>query len=201
MAFTVQIPTDGTVQLSGAVISVPNFASLAFANSKTGASNTAISLTYAAAGAGISHAFDGIVWSYSGGAPTGGNITILNGTARSVSDGVTATNTALTSATAAFTSADEGRTVSGSGIVAGTKIATVTNATTVVLDTDTTATASGVTVTISPIVFTMNITSEGAGPFLVSPCRGTANSELKITLAAGGSGVTGCLNVLGKSLA
>jgi len=200
MAFTVQIPTDGTVQISGAVISVPNYSSAAFANSATAASNTAVVITYAAAGAGISHAIEGIAWSYSGGT-TSGSITVLDGTARSVSDGVTATNTALTSATAAFTSADVGKTVSGSGIVNGTKIATVTNATTVVLDTNTTATASGVSVTISPVVFKMNITSEGAGPFLVPAFRGSANSEMKITLAAGGSGVTGCLNVLGKSLA
>ncbi len=67
---------------------------------------------------------------------------------RTVTDGVLATNTALTSATAAFTQADVGRSVHGTGITEGTRIASVTNATTVVLSSASTATASGVTVTI-----------------------------------------------------
>lgn len=68
---------------------------------------------------------------------------------RTVTDGVTATNTSLVSATAAFTSADAGTFVTGTGIPAGTKILTVTNATTVVLTAATTATATGVHVTIT----------------------------------------------------
>lgn len=67
----------------------------------------------------------------------------------SVTDGVTATSTALTSATARFTDNDIGVGVSGSGIPANTTIASVTNATTVVLSAATTATATGVTVTIA----------------------------------------------------
>lgn len=67
---------------------------------------------------------------------------------RSVADGVTNTDTSLTSATAAFTAADVGRPVSGTGIPAGTTITIVTNATTVVLSAATTATATGVAITI-----------------------------------------------------
>lgn len=67
---------------------------------------------------------------------------------RSVTDGVTNTDTSLVSATAAFTSADVGKAVNGAGITPGTRIASVTNATTVVLSSATTATATGVTVTI-----------------------------------------------------
>ena len=64
-------------------------------------------------------------------------------------DGVTtSSNTTLTSASAAFTTADVGRTISGSGIPGGTTIASVTNGTTVVLSAAATATATGVSITI-----------------------------------------------------
>jgi hypothetical protein len=66
----------------------------------------------------------------------------------SVTDGVTSTDTSLVSATANFGSNDIGIGVTGSGIPANTKIASVTNATTVVLSAATTGTATGVTVTI-----------------------------------------------------
>jgi hypothetical protein len=92
------------------------------------ASNTAAVITYAAAGAGVSHVISGIAWSYSA-APTGGNLTIEDG--------------------------------------------------------------SGTT------VFTMDITSSGAGFIpMVLPKRGTANTAMIVTLAAGGSAVTGRVNVL-----
>lgn len=68
---------------------------------------------------------------------------------RVVADGVLNTDTSLVSATAAFTSADVGDTVSGTGIFAGSTIVTVTNATTVVLSHATTATSTGVSVTIT----------------------------------------------------
>ena len=68
---------------------------------------------------------------------------------RVVTDGVTNTDTSLVSATAAFTSADVGSTVSGAGIFAASTIASVTNATTVVLSHATTATATGVTITLT----------------------------------------------------
>lgn len=94
------------------------------------ASNTAAVVTYAAAGAGVVHVISsGIAWSYAGGAPTGGNLKIED----------------------------------GSGTV----------------------------------IFTMDITSEGAGfiPIAVAK-RGSANTALIVTLAAGGSGVTGKVSVL-----
>lgn len=74
--------------------------------------------------------------------PTGTN-------SRTATDGVTATNTALTSATAGFDLNDVGATVTGAGIQSATLISTVTNATTVVLSKATTATASGVSITIT----------------------------------------------------
>jgi hypothetical protein len=47
-------------------------------------------------------------------------------------------------------------------------------------------------------VFSIDITSAGAGVVNFSPPKkGTANSQMIITLAAGGSGVTGKLSVLG----
>ena len=69
---------------------------------------------------------------------------------RFVADGdTTSTSTTVTSATAAFTSADVGSFVTGAGIPAGATIASVTNATTVVISAAATATATGVTLTIT----------------------------------------------------
>lgn len=67
---------------------------------------------------------------------------------RVVTDGVLNETTTLTSATAVFSNADKGKRVSATGITAGTYIASVTNATTVVLSAAATATATGVSVTI-----------------------------------------------------
>lgn len=72
-----------------------------------------------------------------------------NVNSRSVRDAVTATDTSLVSASAAFSSADVGKAVTGTDIFAGTTISSVTNATTVVLSHATTATATGETVTIA----------------------------------------------------
>lgn len=63
-------------------------------------------------------------------------------------DGVSATSTAWTSATAAFTQADVGRTITGTNIPALTTITTVTNATTLVLSQATTGTGSSLSFTI-----------------------------------------------------
>lgn len=68
---------------------------------------------------------------------------------RTVADGATNSNTTVTSATAAFISADIGATIAGIGIPSGTTIASVTNGTTVVLSQAATATATGVTLTIT----------------------------------------------------
>ena len=68
---------------------------------------------------------------------------------RQVTDGVTTdTSTALTSATAAFTDDDIGKPISGTGIQAGTTIASVTSATAVVLSLAATASGTGITVVI-----------------------------------------------------
>lgn len=69
--------------------------------------------------------------------------------ARSVADGVTASSTTVTSATAAFSSLDVGATIVGTGIPALATIASVTNATTVVISAAATATATGVALTIT----------------------------------------------------
>jgi len=71
---------------------------------------------------------------------------------RTVTDGVTNTDTSLVSATANFVLGDVGRQVNGTGITAGTTIASRTNSTTVVLSQATTATATGVTVLIGNTV-------------------------------------------------
>lgn len=82
-------------------------------------------------------------------------LTILGPTeTRVFADGVTATNTTLTSATAAFTSKDVGATVTGAGIPANTTILTVNSATNVTLSAATTASASGVSVTLTRAVIT-----------------------------------------------
>lgn len=69
---------------------------------------------------------------------------------RSVSDGAINSNTTVTSASAAFVSpADAGAIIAGIGIPGGTTIESVTNGTTVVLSQAATATATGVTLTIT----------------------------------------------------
>ena len=68
---------------------------------------------------------------------------------RFVTDGVTTNADAtVTSATAGFTSYDVGKKISGAGIPAATTILSVTNATTIELSANATATATGVTLTI-----------------------------------------------------
>lgn len=67
---------------------------------------------------------------------------------RAVSDGVLNETTTVTSATAAFTSGDERKPISGTGIPAGAYIVSVTSATAVVISAAATATASSVAITI-----------------------------------------------------
>lgn len=86
-------------------------------------------------------------------------------TSRTVADGVTNTTTLLTSATAAFTQADIGRTVAGTGIPANTTIISVTSATNVVLSAPETATASGVSITIGAAAqYAHNVTLLNTAP-------------------------------------
>lgn len=87
-----------------------------------------------------------------------------SGTTRTVTDGVTNTDTSLVSATAAFVAADVGRQVWGAGIPANTHIVSVTNGTTVVLSAATTATATSVTVIISE---SYKIATIGANGFVM----------------------------------
>lgn len=68
---------------------------------------------------------------------------------REFTDGVTNTDNTLHSATAAFTTADVGRGVSGSGIFAGSTIATYVGPEDVTLSHVTTATATGVSITLA----------------------------------------------------
>lgn len=68
---------------------------------------------------------------------------------RNVTDGVLNATTTLTSATAAFTQADKGANMIGTGIPAGTVISSVTNSTTVVMSAAATTSATGVTVQIA----------------------------------------------------
>lgn len=76
---------------------------------------------------------------------THGTICNTAGTSRTVTDGVTTSGSAnVTSATANFTNADVGKTISGPGITTGTTIASVTNSTTIVLSAVATANGSGV---------------------------------------------------------
>ena len=101
---------------------------------------------------------------------------------RSVTDGVTNTDTSLTSATAAFTQADKGKLVAGTGIAAGTTIASVTNATTVVLSPATTATATGVTVAIGATLATASYGTKAATPFKFNHAAVTvAGSAVEVT--------------------
>lgn len=68
---------------------------------------------------------------------------------RTVTDGVTDGTTTLTSATAAFTQSDVGAAITGGSIPSNTFIQSVTNATTVIMTNAATATATGVSVTIT----------------------------------------------------
>ena len=89
-------------------------------------SDTAAVVTYAAA-AGFSHHITGLVWSYSGGTPSGGNLRVTDG---------------------------------------------------------------------DSVVFNMDITAAGAGFVPFTPAkRGTTGSSMTITLAAGGTGVSGKVSV------
>lgn len=69
------------------------------------------------------------------------SLTVPN--SRSVTDGVSNTTTTITSATAAFTNADVGASITGTDISAGTTIASVTNSTTAVLSQAATGSHSG----------------------------------------------------------
>lgn len=73
-------------------------------------------------------------------------------TGRSVTDAVTTSGSkVLTSATGAFADVDRGAPITGAGIPADTYIAGITSSTSIVLSQNATATATGVTATITPV--------------------------------------------------
>lgn len=83
---------------------------------------------------------------------------------RSVTDGVLNSTTLVTSATAAWTQADVGKSISAVGIPAGTVIAVVVNGTNITLSQAATASASGVTLTIGPPQWhVINVLNSGTG--------------------------------------
>lgn len=87
-------------------------------------------------------------------------------TGRSFSDGATTSGSAtLTSSTANFTSADLGRSVSGSGIPLSTTILAVNSATSVTLSSNATATATGVSITLGASHRIDLLPVNGSGPF------------------------------------
>ena len=100
---------------------------------------------------------------------TGGWATTVAANTRTVTDGVLNTDTSLVSATANFVLGDVGRLVAGTGIPAGTKIASRVDATEVVLDQATTATATGVTVLIGTTVAAPLVTGTPLSQFDAPP--------------------------------
>lgn len=75
----------------------------------------------------------------------------VNYNTRTMIDGVTINGSAvLVSPTGAFTAADVSQPISGSGIPGGTTVASFTNATTVTLSNNATATSASATVTVGP---------------------------------------------------
>lgn len=80
---------------------------------------------------------------------------------RQVTDGVTTSSDAtVTSASAAFTSEDVGKPISGTGISAGTTIASVTSATSIELSAAATASGTGVTLDIGVPLASASITAQ-----------------------------------------
>lgn len=77
----------------------------------------------------------------------------INGLApgRTITDGVLNSTTTVTSVSAAFTSIDVGRTVTGTGIASSTVIDSVTNPTTIVLNNAATASGTGRTITFGDL--------------------------------------------------
>lgn len=69
---------------------------------------------------------------------------------RTVADGVTATNTTVTSATAAFVAGDVGAIIAGPGIPSGATILQINSGTSVGISVATTASASSLALTIPP---------------------------------------------------
>lgn len=98
---------------------------------------------------------------------------------RTVADGATtASSTTVTSATAGFTSDDVGAAISGGSIPAGATIASVTDASTVVISAAATATATGVTVTIDDTVSLSSLTVDWS----YAQAEGSPQSQWRVVL-------------------
>ncbi len=119
-------------------------------------------------GAGVS------IWTAPNDVNPGGANTGVNST-RTVTDAVTAVGTTLTSATAAFSYADVGRSVSGGSIPAGATVASVQSATAATLSAAATAAANGVTVTVSGV---------GTGPTTKPALEITCGTETEVLVEA-----------------
>jgi len=121
------------------------------------------------------------IWTNPNDIAPGGPNTGVNST-RTVTDAVTVVGTTLTSATAAFTFADVGRSVSGGSIPAGATIVSVQSATQATLSAAATAAATGVTVSISGL---------GTGP-TTKPCiEINCGTEMEVLVEA----ITQCVTI------
>jgi Pectate lyase superfamily protein len=106
----------------------------------------------------------------------------FNASSRSITDGViTSGSNVLTSATAAFLGGDVGKTLVGTGIPGGATISSVTNATTVVMSANATATATGVSVAINGNIETVVTFSRVSPTDKRISFGGTTNSRLEST--------------------
>lgn len=94
-----------------------------------------------------------------------------SGTPRTVTDGVLSSSTTVTSATANFTSADVGASITGSGIPGGTTITVIGSTTSVTISAAALATASKVSLTITPLVDFPLYHSLGSDKVIVPVCR------------------------------
>lgn len=112
-----------------------------------------------------------------------------NATNRTVTDGVTNSTTTVTSATAAFTPYDRGRTIVGTGIPTGAYIVSVASATSVTISAAATASATGVSLTIYKPFFSVN--SGSMKPFFqVTPGAGNGAVTSQGDLNGFGPGVS-----------
>jgi hypothetical protein len=119
---------------------------------------------------------------------------------RVVTDGLTATDTSLVSATAKFDQDDVGKLVSGTGIAGGTHIESVTNATTVVLDAATTATGTAsVTIgadnatnaaDIANGTYTVTVVSDGRPGATATAAQTRTNANYAQSIISSGSTFT-----------
>jgi hypothetical protein len=106
-----------------------------------------------------------------GAVPAGSSLKIENGSARSVTDATGGAPTELSSATANFTGADVGLSVSGTGIPEDTTIQSISSSTQVVLDTP--ISLAGPTVTIGETMLT-STTRQITGASITSAVRITS---------------------------